>query len=188
VHVDKAGQHGFAAEFDQLSVGGNLHLAGGADSLNLAAADDDDLIVEHLARRRVHQMAGVHRLNGLGDLGRFVGQGRSRHRYAAGGRHPPQFHATPLGPGPVEQSLIETPDRREAQEGMRGTCRGGSFRFSAPQAFCIAALSRLRRLSSVVERILGKAEVDSSILSGGTTGPRVPRTRGPSIFSPRKLI
>jgi hypothetical protein len=46
---------------------------------------------------------------------------------------------------------------------------GSDFGFTLGSAF--ARTRPLRRLSSVVERILGKAEVDSSILSGGTIGP-----------------
>ena len=38
------------------------------------------------------------------------------------------------------------------------------------------------RVSSVVERILGKAEVESSSLSRGTTKALVPKGLGPSPF------
>ena len=67
VAVDQAGQHGGAAEIDNLSAGRNLDAiggAGGGDAISLNGGDaislnKDDLIGEHRARFGIEQAAGA---------------------------------------------------------------------------------------------------------------------------------
>jgi hypothetical protein len=61
VGVDQARQHGGAGQVDDLGAGRHADAGGGADRGDALAADEDGLVVEHLAGDDVDQLAGADR-------------------------------------------------------------------------------------------------------------------------------
>jgi hypothetical protein len=66
-------------------------------------------------------------------------------------------------------------------------CAQALFRLHAVADVGYSPRLAFRRRSSVVERILGKAEVGSSILPGGTIGPKPSQGFGADLIRPLPL-
>jgi hypothetical protein len=89
------------------------------------------------------------------------------------------FASRSLGTGLSELSMAPTGAAIGAAGQVGQACFWG---FTRSPTLAIARPRLFRRCSSVVERILGKAEVGSSILPNGTIGPRPYKGSGADHF------
>ena len=100
VAIDQAGEHGGAAEIDDLSAGRNRNAIGWADGCDAVALNQDDLVLEHRARFGIEQPPGA-------DGDAF---GRSRSHVHVRGVEGSGFRACALG--------VES-DREDKKQGRK---------------------------------------------------------------------